>query len=244
MSNGKGLFFDGIPYSAEDMVAYLGNICSDGVLMNEDSLKPVSSGGLDVHILGGTAYLKGFCYVLDDEGCDFTAEAGTRTDLIVLQLDLINKTLQLVLKQNQEEPLDNEIGIARLAVDGEKVALTDIRKQAAFKLPLASKAAKIEMGSYVGTGLYGSDNKNIITTDGITPVLLIIAGNGYSGSSSYTKYGVAVCICGSTTVEWGYNEKFEFYSSVDGHSVSWYGNSAALQANTLNNQYKYVVIGI
>ena len=143
MSNGKALFFDGIAYSADDMVSYLRHICSDGVMMESDnSLKPILLDGLAVLVLSGTAYLRGYGYVLRSECCDFTIEAGTRTDLIVLQLDEVNKTLELVLKQDQQEPLENELGIAEITVNGNNLTIIDIRKVATLKLQTAANDLK------------------------------------------------------------------------------------------------------
>lgn len=246
MSNGRGLFFDGIPYSAADMVSYLGNICTDGVLMDGDGLKPVSLGGLNVRILKGTAYLKGYCYVLDEFGCDFTIRSGTRTDLIVVQLDLTNKTLQLVLKESQEEPSENEVGIAKLAVDGELVTITDIRERALFKLPLASNAARIVCGSYAGTGGYESSSGGYYGSVSLAfeecPKMLFISGGGYVGIALFSQATrKASCLGFNSGNSANYGS---FGMTYDGAFVSWNTTSydAELCLNRQGITYNYCTI--
>lgn len=118
--------------------------------------------------------------------------------------------------------------------------------------------AKIETGSYVGTGTYGSSNPNSLTF-GFAPKLFSIYGAQsssfpyglwalYDGntdnhiipfdilSTSYTK-GFAPSVS-DDTIESVYAKK-----SVDGKTVSWYGPSDRAQNNTSAVRYFYFAIG-
>jgi len=190
---------------------------------------------LTIRILGGSAYLRCYFYVLGSEGCDFTTLEGTRTDLVVLRLDETDKTLELVLKQGQTEPQDGEIGIARLDVGGTSMTVTDIRRASVFKIPLASGGAKIAYGSYIGTGLYGASNPNILTP-GIKPLLLAVGGicvpYGQTSATKWTSTYTDVSII----LTW------------KDDSVSWYGNSsvdvAKNQLNLKGVTYNWVILGV
>ncbi len=124
----KGLFFDGVEYGAGDMVSYLGHMCTDGVIMDaETSLKVVSSGGLSVRVQPGVAYISGYCYVVDSGGVTLTTTSGTRTDIVVVKLDFSARTMRAVIKQGETDAGSNEIPLARLAVSGGTVTVTDVR---------------------------------------------------------------------------------------------------------------------
>ena len=102
----------------------------------------------------------------------------------------------------------------------------------------AAKAPQIFVGSYVGTGQYGSANANIVYTPFTPDWLIVVAGNtaqamsgnvfvrgqGVSGGIGYSQTRPA------STIRWG--EK----------SVSWYDTSAVNQLNTSTVTY-WVVAG-
>lgn len=97
-------------------------------------------------------------------------------------------------------------------------------------------APKIETGSYVGTGTYGSGGKNSLTF-GFVPAILIITVDYVN--YHYVNSGYIVCNSGGHS---GQNGNIE--AIVDGNTVSWYsGNSAQVQLNTSGLTYKYVAIG-
>ena len=100
----------------------------------------------------------------------------------------------------------------------------------------AVTAPKIETGSYVGTGTYGSGGKNSLTFD-FVPAILIITADYVN--NHYVNSGYIVCNSGGHS---GQNGNIE--AIVDGNTVSWYsGNNAQVQLNTSGLTYKYVAIG-
>lgn len=100
----------------------------------------------------------------------------------------------------------------------------------------AVTAPKIETGSYVGTGTYGSGGKNSLTF-GFVPAILIITADYVN--NHYVNSGYIVCNSGGHS---GQNGNIE--AIVDGNTVSWYsGNNAQVQLNTSGLTYKYVAIG-
>lgn len=100
----------------------------------------------------------------------------------------------------------------------------------------AVTAPKIETGSYVGTGTYGSGNKNSLTFDFVPAVLIITIDNT---NNHYATSGYIVCNSGGLSGQNG-----NIASTVSGNTVSWYsGNSAQAQLNNSNEKYYYVAIG-
>lgn len=106
--------------------------------------------------------------------------------------------------------------------------------------------ARIEAGSYVGTGTYGYANKNSLTLP-FSPVLLLVSDGkkGFAVIPMAGKTGVAYF--GTTQATWSVTR--------DGNTVSWYMNggnhsngstwsaSAEGQMNTSNTTYYYFAIG-
>lgn len=103
----------------------------------------------------------------------------------------------------------------------------------------AAKAPQIFVGSYVGTGQYGSENANIVYTPFTPDLLIVVAGNAaqaMSGNVFVRGQGVSGGIGYSqtrptSTIRWG--EK----------SVSWYDTSAVNQLNTSAVTYWVVAVG-
>ena len=113
--------------------------------------------------------------------------------------------------------------------------------------------ARIEVGSYVGTGTYGSKSANSLTAD--FPIKLCIVGNYKSGSTD--------CSATAIFMPFGCNTSFKthgyFYSdydsamqdqyknskvSSDGKTLTWYDSrSAQEQLNVSSRIYYYVLIG-
>ena len=98
---------------------------------------------------------------------------------------------------------------------------------------------RIETGSYVGTGTYGSDNPTSITV-GFTPMLVFVSQND-DGAIDVSGGWIRGNISGTlwlgsdteyATLSWGVN------------SVSFYGDSAAAQFNHSGIEYNYCIIGL
>lgn len=130
-------------------------------------------------------------------------------------------------------------------------------------------AVQIAMGSYMGTGVYGSNNANKLTFD-FAPKLLMVRKDGYSyGSAVQTTNNPFYCIIMdlmtaqitddfSSTV--AYNapisvntansivnavDTYSIYvkKSTDEKTIAWKGANVNLQMNTANIKYYYVALG-
>ena len=112
----------------------------------------------------------------------------------------------------------------------------------------ADSKCLVDTGSYVGTGTYGSDNKNSLTFGGV-PKLLIISGGasvGYGGPKSYKQiiylYGMnnftTISSDGTSADDMQVVKLF-----ASGNTVSWYSkDDAAGQLNKSGTTYYYVAL--
>lgn len=109
-------------------------------------------------------------------------------------------------------------------------------------------APRIATGSYTGTGVYGSSNKNSLTFDFVPQIVFVVAKDRAQFHGQQTTLqewvmfinGMTKCLTkqasnnsgtGTTTIEW--SEK----------TVSWYGSWAGAQLNTSGVEYLYVAFG-
>jgi hypothetical protein len=139
--NGRALFFDGVPYSADDMVSYLGNITSDGVLMvSPDSLEvtTLTTGGVVTQVAPGIAYLNGYCYKLGESGLTLTHEeqsSGTRIDYVALVLNTVEKTFDARVIKGPSQPALNDLKLARVTIDSTGITdVEDMRQPSYYKI--------------------------------------------------------------------------------------------------------------
>lgn len=99
-----------------------------------------------------------------------------------------------------------------------------------------------EVGSYVGTGQYGSGNPNSLTF-GFEPKLVCITRedeNDYRAILPYLGYGLVWT--SSAVGNSGFNA-FGVGTGWSGNSVSWWNNYAAQQMNISGVTYQYMAIG-
>lgn len=102
--------------------------------------------------------------------------------------------------------------------------------------------AKIQMGSYVGAGTYGSSNPNSLKFNFVPKVVIL-----------FTNTTTAYEDCGNiTTILFGINEKAYFtdgtsngicYLSYQDSTMNWYGKGTATQLNSSGKTYYYIAIG-
>lgn len=102
-------------------------------------------------------------------------------------------------------------------------------------------APKVEVGSYTGTGTYGSGNPNKLTF-GFEPKIVLIytasftPGNGYWNNCFLYAKGVLTAYVASTSNA--------VQISASGNNLNWYSsNGAQYQLNTSGTEYKYLAIG-
>lgn len=89
---------------------------------------------------------------------------------------------------------------------------------------------RYKMGSYVGTGTYGSSDRNTISLDFIPRIVIVVK----SGSSKIGGSGTGFIYIG---------QPGDLSFSVNGTSLSWYASSANEQYNTSGVTYYYVALG-
>lgn len=97
---------------------------------------------------------------------------------------------------------------------------------------------KIEKGSYIGTGTYGSSSKNSLTF-GVEPKLVIIIPD------NMTRANLGIFVLGvakATTYLYGANSEVATLT-WSSKNVSWYASDAYTQLNYKNKTYHYIAIG-
>ena len=107
--------------------------------------------------------------------------------------------------------------------------------------------AKIETGSYTGTGTYGSANPNSLTFD-FEPKLVIISSEsltiGYGSTITQPDWKLWI---GQPNAYVGYNNgNVKDTYKVEGNKFSWYNlsyGSATMQLNYSGKTYYYIAIG-
>lgn len=118
---------------------------------------------------------------------------------------------------------------------------------------LASGAVRIETGSYVGTGAYGSANATTLTFSFVPELLCIfdskglLAGDWWNNQYGNQKIG---CPRALTTTYVSdalfphYNGNGVYaYAKRNDKTISWYANDADAQASVCGQKYYYLAIG-
>lgn len=134
---------------------------------------------------------------------------------------------------------------------GDLVGIDDVSASTGKKITVSELLAyiqtnlgstKIETGSYIGTGTYGSSDPNSLTFT-INPIIVFIQANAGSTHMPY--------IWGNTGFDYesGGNTR-ENVVSVSGKTMQWYNGAstgtarATWQANTQGTTYRWVAIGL
>lgn len=109
---------------------------------------------------------------------------------------------------------------------------------------LFAAGAKIQTGSYVGTGTYGASNPCSLTFD-FEPWLVCmyitkLVANLYSSVPFVViQFGIT-----QTVYERGITDNFQVNFSYNGNTVSWYNaQTPSYQWNNLSDQVYYLAIG-
>lgn len=104
--------------------------------------------------------------------------------------------------------------------------------------------AKIQTGSYVGTGTYGASNPCSLTFDGM-PCLLIVTKKGIGLLSNITLSGWDNGVLWHSEVTQsqvvGNNQRYIFFTQSQ-TILSWYSDSADCQLNSSGVTYQYTCI--
>ena len=115
--------------------------------------------------------------------------------------------------------------------------------------------AKIQTGSYVGTGTHGESNPNTLTFDFVPKIVAIFGYSDYSGFMSlavintdmpdigYAQYRSAYFYGGQTDgQDSGLMQKIGTAKSLNGKTLSWYGPTLYFQCNISGNTYYYYAL--
>ena len=112
--------------------------------------------------------------------------------------------------------------------------------------------ARIQTGSYVGTGTYGANNPCSLTFD-FTPSLVIIynkntgglLGNEGNNYNYYTSLEMTIYIPGLEKLYCEfYNKQYVYrYFNLQNNTLQYYSTVLRGQMNDKNNTYLYVAIG-
>lgn len=122
----------------------------------------------------------------------------------------------------------------------------DLPTMAAFNEKLqaifddAESKAKIEVGSYVGTGTYGSMNKTSLTF-GFVPKFVLIRCVKQSRGAALLIQGVK-----DSYIYWGYTNGSDYSQIVctwNEKELSFYANDNSCYCNTKSDKYLYIAIG-
>lgn len=106
-----------------------------------------------------------------------------------------------------------------------------------------SGLARIETGSYVGTGTYGSSNPNTLTF-GFVPKVWGWLGYKSNGSTFFIP-SIAFIQWGEKNIQIaiGTGSSGGCFPTYQNSSVSWSANSHYVQANQKDYTYYYIAIG-
>ena len=148
------------------------------------------------------------------------------------------------------------------ATNAKKITVENLTKYIHNQLGVA----KIQSGTYVGTGTYGVDNPTAITFDFAPKIIFCGASQrnlssyylqtGGEDDSIYRNYGIL--LTSMLTTEYksgGFASYFRVSSSTtptitisaklstDGKTIYWYSNTASRQNNTNGTTYHWLAIG-
>ncbi|KMT21601.1 hypothetical protein [Clostridium cylindrosporum] len=89
-------------YKSEDFAKYFKSFITNGVSSAKDSLKVFKKNNTQIEIASGSAVINGYLYLNDSTLIKGISTGITRIDRIVLRLDLVNRTLEIHVKQGSE----------------------------------------------------------------------------------------------------------------------------------------------
>ena len=120
---------------------------------------------------------------------------------------------------------------------------------------LGSGFAKIQTGSYVGTGTYGESNPNTLTFDFVPKIVVIFGYSDYSGFMSLAVINTDMPNINSAQPRYAYfyggntdgqdsglMPKDRTAKSLNGKTLSWYGPTIYFQCNVSGNTYYYYAL--
>ena len=91
-----------------------------------------------------------------------------------------------------------------------------------------------ESGSYIGTGVFDSSNKNTIVFEKIPNVIIIISHDDNMTAILFPKLGYGR--------SWAKSTVCLLKITINANSVSWFGDNTTSQLNIENFKYTYLAI--
>lgn len=143
---------------------------------------------------------------------------------------------------NKASLLDDTVAAAVAAIEASTTPDTPNEALALLAAAFTGRA-KIETGSYTGTGTYGTDNRNSLTF-GFVPQLVIIIEDYYSSGTFQLHYGIFANGARSGIMAYTGGNGAALILSWSDSTMTWYNaSSAANQLNASGRPYAYVAIG-
>ena len=191
----------------------------------------IMTGTLNVAIAGGNAV------IVSDPVCAYIqtfkdGDWGRRRTLLIKNLDA-------------SADMESAVAIATQDGDSWKEYALIHQKNLHLITPAAIGAARIETGSYVGTGKAGKDHPNSLTF-GFEPKVVLISGPDVIGNLLYTKGQQYAPVNANSFTR-------NNFLTLSGNTLSWYNTSSEAssdgltdtmcQLNRLGETYTYVAFG-
>lgn len=138
--------------------------------------------------------------------------------------------------------LEGQLAAARSLANAAQSTADDANTLAEAARAVANGAAKIQFGTYTGTGTSGKSGACSLTFD-FVPQIVLINGGGSSFNILWNYPGVESAYKNSGT--FASNSDGLYYMSVsrNGTTISWYNSDAGRQANGSGGTYFYIAIG-
>lgn len=134
-----GGFFNSVngdrKYKAEDFANYFKSFITIGVSPSPGSLKVLKKSNNQIDISEGSACINGYLYYNPGTLTKSLSVGTNRQDRVILKLDLINRTLNIYIKQGtsakapelQRDQSVYELSIAKLIINGSNFTISDER---------------------------------------------------------------------------------------------------------------------
>lgn len=124
-------------YKSEDFANYFKTFIGTGINPSQDSLKVVKVSDTLIKVLPGSASINGYLYLNSSELEKQVNNVGTRTDRVVLRLNLNDRTLNIAILQGTstnppsvtQNNLIYEISLAQLTIKNNSIIVQDERGQ-------------------------------------------------------------------------------------------------------------------
>lgn len=134
-----GGFFNSVngdrKYKAEDFANYFNTFITTGINPTHSSLKVLKKSNNQVEISKGSGCISGYLYLNSTPLIKGIAVGTSRQDRIILKLDLINRTLNINIKQGttnappslQRDTSVYELSLAKIVINGSNFSIVDER---------------------------------------------------------------------------------------------------------------------